>query len=329
MRSLLYALKVLFIVLLTLILLLSATLIFLPMAERKPSEALTAEPWMSSLSDNVSLGSLVIPGAHDAAASQAKLAFFSRCQYYGIYDLLQTGIRYLDIRLAVASPDSMYLCHGFCECRTGPFFWSETLTLDSVLEDCYRFLRENPSETILFAVKQEYGDETVAEFESCLDKILSGNEDAWLLTDRIPTLGEARGKLVLLRRYSDDASLGLRSGIDLRWEKQNGYSDPSLSAARETPAEESYLIQDRYEYTVEEKWAAFLAADEQFSSEASALINFLSTKGHISQDHPYRFASSLNRTLSDYLSEGNDLQGWIILDFASRDLVRQVYSLNR
>ena len=42
----------------------------------------------------------------------------------------------------------------------------------------------------------------------------------------MPTLGQARGKLVLLRRWEDEAGLGARAGLPLLWEDQKGHADP-------------------------------------------------------------------------------------------------------
>ena len=125
--------------------------------------------------------------------------------------------------------ETLQLMHGFTSCKTGPMPWSGALTLDDVLAGCYAFLEAHPTETVLFAAKYEHGDASVPEVQQTLDAYIRKNPDRWLLTDTMPTLGQARGKLVLLRRWEDEAGLGARAGLPLLWEDQKGHADPYLN----------------------------------------------------------------------------------------------------
>ena len=215
--------------------------------------------------------------------------------------------------------------HGFTRCKTGALS-GDSLYLDSVLNDCYRFLEEHPTETILFAVKQEHGEESVAEFETMLDASIRENESYWLLTDSIPSLGQARGKLVLLRRYEDAAGLGERAGIPFLWKDQKGSEDPSLHAVREDNGYALY-VQDRYCYGAADKWTAFVAGmDAGRGREAGDIsLSFLSTKGTLAYGHPYFFAKTLNRQL---MEANLAPDGWIVTDFASAVLAERIYASN-
>ncbi|MBR5095127.1 MAG: phosphatidylinositol-specific phospholipase C domain-containing protein [Oscillospiraceae bacterium] len=290
--------------------------------DRTPVEG--SADWMARLDDETSLAAVVLPGTHDSATRYVQLGYFSKCQAFGIGDQLRAGYRYLDIRLAVAG-EKRQLMHGFTKCRVGAMPWTDTLTLDAVLADCYRFLAEHPTETVLFAVKQERGAESVAQFQAVLDGYVQLEPDRWLLTDEIPTLGEARGKLVLLRRYDDEAGLGVRAGIPLIWEDQRGFEDASLDIAEEPNGSYTLRVQDRFEYETEEKWAAFIAGMEKAPvGEGDVAIHFLSTKGHATFGHPFRYAKELDARLT-----GRDaLAGWIVVDFASAPLAEHIYSRN-
>ena len=282
--------------------------------------------WMAKLPDKTPLNAIVIPGTHDSGTQFVQLAFFSKCQALSIGEQLEAGFRYLDIRLSVDG-EGMRLKHGFTDCKTGPMPWSAALSLEEVLRQCYSFLAEHPGETVIFAVKQEHGDESVADFERCLDGIIGQEPEFWLFTDSIPSLGEARGKLVLLRRYEDEAGLGERSGIPLLWPNQNGFEDPSLNTAMTDQETYRLWVQDRYEYDADEKWTAFRAGlrEEQIEPEDLA-IQFLSTKGHAAYGHPFTFAGKLNPELMGYeLLPGC---GWIIVDFASATLAEHIYAAN-
>ena len=105
--------------------------------------------------------------------------------------------------------------HGFTVCKAGPMPWSRALTLDDVLAGCYAFLQAHPTETVLFAAKYEHGDASVSQVQQTLDTYLQKNPEAWLVTDTMPTLGEARGRLVLLRRWEVGGGPGRPGGLSL------------------------------------------------------------------------------------------------------------------
>ena len=318
-------LHLLWVVPLLLVLVIGALMYVVPVFEtvdRTPVEG--SADWMAGLDDALSLGEVVLPGTHDSATKNVQRAFFSKCQSLAIGEQLEAGYRYLDIRLS-ADRDRLKLMHGFVSCTTSGWPWASTLYLDEVLTQCYAFLSAHPTETIVFAVKQEQETGSVSEFETLLDRYLSENPDAWLLTDHIPTVGEARGKLVLMRRYVDEANLGARAGIPLLWDTQNGHDDVSKTADVFDNGAYTLTVQDRYEYDTEDKWNAFrtgMAAGEIGTDAVS--IHFLSTKGTAAYGHPFGFAKTLNTRL---LTSTN-LRGWIIVDFASAELARTIYLQN-
>ena len=308
---------------------LCAVLVFwgLPLTEHLRSSDVTGGPeWMAGLDDSLPLNEIVIPGTHDSATRYAQLAFFSRCQSLDIAGQLESGVRFLDIRLGMDG-GTMKLMHGFTECRTGPFPWSRTLTLDALLEDCYAFLDTHPSETILFSVKQEHGDEPVEDFQRLLDSILSRQPDRWLLCSGIPELRQARGKLVLLRRFEDRAGLGGQAGISMQWDNQNLEAGKGLSIVEKE--QDSYLlwVQDRFEYGTDDKWSAFSAGlSSKDVAQADLALHYLSTKGTGTYGHPFRYAKKLNPKLMEL--DSARLRGWIIADFMTADLAEHIYRAN-
>ena len=282
--------------------------------------------WMGRLPGDISVSQVVFPGTHDSATQYVQLAFFSKCQALSIKEQLEAGFRYLDIRLG-ADGERLKLMHGFTSCTTGGWPWSGTLWLEDVLAECYSFLKAHPTETVLFSVKQEHGDETVSRFQELLDSYISKDRDMWLLTSAVPTVSEARGKLLLLRRFGDEAGLGVFSGLAHIWKNQKGYADPSQNTVSMDNGSYELWVQDRFEYEIEEKWAAFKEGMEKsdFGQDAIAL-NYLSAKGHAKFGHPYKYASALNPRLTEVPSAS--LRGWIIVDFASAGLAEHIYSAN-
>ncbi len=290
--------------------------------------------WMGQLSDELLVSEINIPGTHDSATKYVQLSFFSKCQGKDIYHQLRDGYRYLDIRLGDDEQyceDAFAMVHGFTNCKTGAFPWSQTLYLDRVLSECYMFLEEHPSETILFVVKHEHGDWEIAQVQELLDSYIAENPDRWLLTDTIPTLGEARGKMILVRRYEDEAGLGSEAGLEADWGKQNGHADVSLASEPWENEELTTYVQDRYEYGAKDKWTAFekgIKETQGLDPQETLCINFLSTKGTLPYGHPYTFARKLNKQLllSDWDSETH--LGCVVMDFGNAALAYKIYETN-
>ena len=315
--------------LLAVVLVIAAAFFFLPLTETVDTTPVEGSAdWMSELDGDLPLNQIVLPGSHDSATQYVQLAFFSKCQALSIEEQLEAGCRYLDIRLGVdGHNDTFKLMHGFTNCRTSPFNPVDKLYLDDLLDDCYAFLKKHPTETVVFAVKQEHGKDSVAVFESMLNSYIREDADKWLLTDTIPTLDEARGKLVLMRRYEDEGGLEARSGIPLIWEDQKGAKDTRPNVVAEKNDFYTLYVQDRFEYDTEAKWEAFtkgMAMAEKRAKDGDVILSFLSTKGSLSYGHPRQFANELNPRLAEL----DSLSGWVVVDFLSPKLAETIYSHN-
>jgi 1-phosphatidylinositol phosphodiesterase len=159
--------------------------------------------WMTFLKDNKSLASLSIPGTHDSGATHERWPSTTKCQTLTIPQQLRAGVRYLDIR-----------CHeekrGF-EIYHGPV--DQHLSFEGVVDACVGFLESNPGECVIMAIQEEYRQpgEDSRLFEKIFDGYLASRRDKWFLKPWIPTLGEARGKIVLLRRFASNDD---QKGID-------------------------------------------------------------------------------------------------------------------
>lgn len=158
--------------------------------------------WMSSFPAALPLSALSIPGTHNSHTSYRALPSV-RCQLVDIATQFAHGIRFLDIRLQpIHSKDitkkDLLLVHGaFPVSLTGPKYFAP------ILQTCYAFLSTNPSETIIMSLKREgtggASDEHFAQV--LMNHYITPNASKWYMGDTIPTLGSARGKIVLLRRY--------------------------------------------------------------------------------------------------------------------------------
>ena len=305
---------------LILALLLVIALAVIPLTERVPTAPTAgAADWMAALPDERVISEIVTPGTHDCASQNAQLGFITKCQALDIAQQLSIGARYLDIRLG-ASDGALKLYHGFTKCKASPLPWAAQIDLEDVLRDCYAFLDAHPGETILFAVKQEHGDLPDAEFDALVQSYVQRDAERWLTPDALPTLGEARGRLILLRRFEG-------TGLPLLWANQNGHDDTSLNAAEEENGSYTLWVQDRYEYGASDKWNAFLAGlDTAQTDSTHAAVHFLSTKGTLPQGHPWYFAQKLNPQL--LALDAGKLNGWIVVDFLTPELAQAIYGAN-
>ena len=84
-------------------------------------------------------------------------------------------------------------------------------------------------------------------------------------------------------------------------------------------------VRDRYEYDEEEKWAAFCA---ETGALDVVVLRFLSTKGHMTFGHPYRYAKELNSRLLVFCESQDISLGWTVIDFGNAQLASAIYGQN-
>lgn len=153
-----------------------------------PASAVDVRAWMGGHGDGTALDRLTIPGTHDSGARFG--GPWSECQNTTIAQQLDSGIRFLDVRCRVTG-GSFAIHHGASY---------QNAMFGDVLIACRDFLAAHPSETVLMRVKQEYSEESDATFRAVFDDYLDrrGWRPLFRIGDRLPLLGEARGKVVLI-----------------------------------------------------------------------------------------------------------------------------------
>lgn len=230
--------------------------------------------WMSYVDGNKYLDELSIPGTHDSGtcsvdndtepqSSQAK------CQQDYIPTQLLEGIRYFDIRLGKDGKENdPGIDHGMCYLlkKDGHF-----MHLSDVIGYFKTFLNEHPSEALIMLVSRGNDEATDESVTTAFAKVLGENPDLFYTASRVPTLGEVRGKIVLLRRFrlAGNSVSGHTWGLDLtEWDdKIAAHPDSSsmclvqdargFEAAGETGDKEPYCTkvyaQDKYKLTGTDK----------------------------------------------------------------------------
>jgi|GEM_PF-1196942 len=194
--------------------------------------------WMGALDGSLKISHITIPGTHDSGA-QHDMAIFgadidgtARTQSLNIPQQLEAGIRFFDIRarrVANASSDPQTtrfeIYHGLAK---------QYINFGWIQEQCRIFLEANPSECIVLTLKIEEETnsfiptetiDTRKTFEQVFDSYVNLKPNLWYKENRIPTLSEVRGKIVLVRRFD---AVSLPKGLDYYssslFKKQDNYS---------------------------------------------------------------------------------------------------------
>ncbi|WP_328904973.1 phosphatidylinositol-specific phospholipase C [Streptomyces sp. NBC_00234] len=242
---------------------------------------LGTQDWMGAIPDTTALQRLTFPGSHDSGARFG--GPWAECQNTTIAQQLDSGIRFLDVRCRITG-DSFAIHHEAA---------FQNLMFGDVLIACRDFLAARPSETVLMRVKQEYSQESNAAFRSVFDRYLDvkGWRSLFRLDSTLPTLGGARGKVVLL---ADNGGLpGVR------------YADPAV-----------FDIQDDY---MAEPFAKYRKIEDQFRKAAQQpgklFMNYVSTSALM----PPRWnADRLNPQVHSFL-DGSEAAGWTGLGIVPLD----------
>jgi 1-phosphatidylinositol phosphodiesterase len=288
-----------------------------------PIVAASPPAWMSRMADSALLSQLTLPGTHDSCT--AGLTPIASCQAWSLQDQLNHGIRYIDIRCRQIQ--STFAIHHY-EVFTGLMFG------DGVRDVCVDFLEANPTECIVMQIKwHEWNDDNpVGTFQQVLDGYLQGFKGFFYLDNRIPTLGEVRGKIVVVRRFDLDAGSGPRGLEPLTWQDNTTFDVTNPTSENESA---TYHIQNQYNVPtilgndLTAKWNAIQALLDQAKADASDAwyINFAS--GSSSGAYPYSVSTHINPSLFNYLGGAQfaNRLGTLMQDFPDDLVIARITSL--
>ncbi|MBK3496392.1 phosphatidylinositol-specific phospholipase C domain-containing protein [Viridibacillus sp. YIM B01967] len=242
--------------------------------------------WMDAIDDKARLSELSIPGTHDSMAYKTSVPATDHVytQSMSLKTQLNSGIRYLDIRCRYTE-GSFAIHHGD--------YYLDAMFGD-VLNEVTNFLSQHPSETILMRIKQEKSAVSNQLFNETLRKYMDRYPEYFWDSQNgkitNPSLGEMRGKIVILRNVA-----GSNIGIDYAHQ---------------------FNIQDKFHlntnWDLYDKW---LTVKEQLkkangsNGNQTKFINYLSGSGG---SYPYFVASghSSPGTAAPRLATGLTTPGW-------------------
>ena len=287
--------------------------------------------WMKDIDDDKEVLKLNLIGTHDCVTQFVQFSHISKCQNRNIYEQLCLGVRALDIRVE-SRGDRLKMVHGFAKAFNKNNHFSAQMDMDDVLSHCYRFLKENPSETIVFQFKNDSRKEMEKCFDLLVNKYIKKRPFLWFMENRSPKLGEARGKLILIRRCAMDTTEGqdiTYTGIDFsNWVEQDTAIPTPLVLNTSGEHEISFIIQDRFKYKPEPRWYECIKPflDSMGKFKGKYIINYLSTAGGLKG--PYNNAKFINPKFMEYELKKGYYYGTIYTDFPTKELSEKIIKTN-
>ncbi|KAJ5297658.1 hypothetical protein PENANT_c005G00935 [Penicillium antarcticum] len=311
--------------------------------------------WMRELRDDTLTSALSIPGTHNSPTCHIAPPSV-RCQAVSPREQLENGVRFFDIRVQPQCPedpgrDELILVHSvFPISLTGNKYFRD------LMREVNEFLERNPSETLIISVKREGpGNATDEQLSRILHDHYARPDSRWWVRPKIPTLGEARGKVILLRRFNLPENLKGEHG-------GNGWGIDAAAWADNTAhamcPSGQLCIQDFYEVmekpSIEQKikyvsehvdrascccYPFGVQPDAHATRAFPYYINFLSASNFWKTNTwPEKVAAKVNPAIVDYLcrrkrdgdkdcATGILVTDWVGLD-GNWDLVRCIVGMN-
>ncbi|MBX9254517.1 phosphatidylinositol-specific phospholipase C domain-containing protein [Desmonostoc muscorum CCALA 125] len=274
--------------------------------------------WIDKLSDSKKISKVNIPGTHETCALHgAPLNLFGAiCQNRTLKEQLEAGIRFIDIRCRHI--ENVFAIHH------GAIY--QKINFGTGVRDvCINFLKANPSEFIIMSIKREYNDaNNTREFQDTFDWYIKGNENFWFFDNRIPTIKEVRGKIVLLRRFTGNKGIAALPWAD------NATFDVVKNGGT-LKIQDEYTVNTILAPDINKKWEKIKNLLDKAKSDASDnwYINF--TSGASTGAYPDAVAGRINYRVYDYLGAGNfsNRLGTFAMDFPDNNMINRIISLNK
>ena len=290
-------------------------------------ERVDSASWMSKIDDNVFISSLSIPGTHDSGAfkkgdtSFNPATYLTQASYSTIRKQLEMGVRFLDIRCN-QNNDACTIHHG----RVYLF-----QNLNDILDDVYGFIDSAPGgrEAIIMSIKHpESSDDGIntLKFHEVLQRYIDKNPSKWYTENKIPKIGEVRGKIVLLRRFASPIPFGINAYN--KWpDNTDGFwlNDAGVGLA----------VQDYYNVSIFKSYDDKKRMVKSFFQDANASTDnpgylFLNFTSAISgSPNPKRTSENINPVVSDFFSKNKTGEfGCVVMDFITPAIARSIFETN-
>jgi len=267
--------------------------------------------WMKSVPDDTPLAAMTIPGTHNSCARFGGfwpvLSSFTKCQDMTLPEQFAAGIRYVDIRVRPMKGD-LRAVHKDVD---------QEISFSEIVGQAFAFLSAHPSETVIMQVSCE-GPADMAEFLRLFEQDYRSVANAWYKGNWFPRLGEARGRIILVKRFTSE-----HPGISVTWQNDTTFKSGSRAVIGGTERNVSICIQDCYsESDANKKWplVANLLREAERGDLEDMYLNFLSANRFPTT--PYALAERMNARLHDAVVGGGEARlpkdarlGVLIMDY--------------
>lgn len=290
--------------------------------------------------------------------------------------LLERGVRYLDIRYGLIkgdrkhsdikyASDRLKLVHGgfTAECKVSENSFGvssyDYVNNEKLMQWLKTFLKENPSETVILDIASDDGDNnpTVESFVYDFYKQQAENPRAEYpeiyVGDHVPTLGEARGKLVIMTNinaghYRNDMGIKGNGNRDFGVYKNGKYIGDWAFKTVTTMGDKARktfglsVKDDNKKYAIfknnyweddsiwkSDKWqwvyngltdAGTFMNKEKSQGTNAFMLTFTSSNTYMGLEGPQRYAEWLIPKVTDHIKKNpNNFYGIVAMDFCDTD----------
>ena len=307
-----------------------------------------ADEWMADIPDDALLSSVNIPATHDTGTAGvvqdlvANLSFTS-CQNLYYDEQLNVGARSFDIRGNAtkdnASAADVKIIHGDdtwqCQEKDG-----SDLTLQSIFNTSLAFLEKHPSETIILTIKPDDG--STVGMEHAVAEFVKNHQEKVYTDGDIPSMKEARGKIVLIRRFkltqNYEAWQTRAMGLDLTNWDDVSYRDYKYAYKTYDDGKNRVYIQDAYNtYDCDiysKKWEYIAGTMKQTTGIDTShpidfnswVFNYTSCANGIPLNMTRDINSDLYKDKENCID--NRFLGTVMLNFIDEPMSRLIYETN-
>eukprot|EP01006_Ploeotia_vitrea_P055197 TRINITY_DN67972_c5_g1_i1.p1 TRINITY_DN67972_c5_g1~~TRINITY_DN67972_c5_g1_i1.p1 ORF type:complete len:405 (-),score=64.30 TRINITY_DN67972_c5_g1_i1:79-1293(-) len=302
----------------------------------------TGRGWMSQLKDSTLLGDLTIPGTHDTgsysftenwyvgAAKGARWRFYSGTQCMTLLQQLNSGVRFLDLRVATASDDtsSLLLFHGSS--------YIKTVTAESLFTVVKDFLTNYPKEAIFARVKWDNGESDGSLVKSTLT---SSGLHSLIMEMSSSKLGpmqlkDVRGKFILIKEVYTETDpkfytytwADAASGVTLRddWENKQLLADSQDS---KWVTDWTHVKDTVTTATDNAFYITFFSGSSWGATHVAQATD--SNTENVPGTEPLEVAESANPYIKQQIGDATwDKLGVIAMDFPPADLIQKLVQIN-
>lgn len=251
---------------------------------------------MSRIPGTRLLSDMSILGTHETMSRDGNIWVW--CQSLSLYVQMSTGIRFFDIRCRHYH-DGLPIHHGM---------YYQNTNFTSCIKEMVSFLESHPSEALLVRVKEER--ENFLNPSCCSRSfghsvwagIQSFPQNKFWLEGYIPTMAQARGKIVLLRDFDIDMTLGIL------------YSH--------------LVIADDWQSTGDAKWNNVQSNLNRAINGSSSTMYITYNSASANGQAPTQIARSMNTRLLSYVRGHSGRLGIVAIDYPGPRLIEDIISRN-